>query len=50
MVILYFLVGMGKVIIKSVSYKATFKIAPKGQRGLAADINIFMMGSLPGFI
>lgn len=50
MVISYFLVGMGNVITKSASYKATFKIAPNGQKGLVAEINLFMMRSLPGFI
>ena len=51
MAISYFLVGTGKVITKSASYnKVTFKIAPKAQKGLAAVINLFVMGLLSGFI
>ena len=44
------MVGMGTVITKSASYKATFTNSPKGQNDLAAAINLSMMGLLPGFI
>ena len=50
MAIPYFLVGMGEVLTNPASLEATFRIAPKEQKGLAAAINLFMMGALPGFI
>ena len=51
MAISYFLVGTGKVITKSASYnKVTFKIAPKAQKGLAAAIDLFVMGLLPSIL
>lgn len=46
----YFLVGMGEVLANSAAYEATFAIAPKEQKGLASAINLFMMGSMSGFI
>ena len=50
MAIPYFLVGMGEVLTNSASYEAAFRIAPKEQKGLASAIQLFMMGSFPGFI
>merc|ERR1712241_1373013 len=50
MAIPYFLVGMGEVLTNSASYDTSFRIAPKEQKGLASVINLFMMGSFPGFI
>ena len=50
MAIPYFFVGMGEVLTNAASFEATFRIAPKEQKGLASAINLFMMSSLPGFI
>ena len=39
-----------EVLTNSAGYETAFKIAPSEQKGLASAINLFMIGSLPGFI
>merc|ERR1712176_1705520 len=47
---IYLFMGAGEIFIYAMAYEAAFEVAPKEHKGLASAFNLFLVGSVPGFI
>jgi len=49
-VFIYIFMGAGEILIYAMAYEASFEVAPKEHKGMASAFNLFLVGSVPGFI
>ena len=49
-VFIYLFMGAGEIFVYAMAYEAAFEVAPKEQKGMASAFNLFLIGSVPGFI
>merc|ERR1712176_781288 len=49
-VFIYLFMGAGEIFIYAMAYEASFEIAPKEHKGMASAFNLFLVGSVPGFM
>lgn len=47
---IYIFMGAGEIFVYAMAYEAAFEVAPKEHKGLASAFNLFLIGSVPGFI